>query len=170
MRNNDILRTLRNILEASPARIAEIAALAGARLSAAEVERLLRHHDQPGAQRCSDEFLAQFLDGLIVHLRGRDDSRPPRPLETPITNNTVLKKLRVAFNLHDEDMHAIFAESDIALSKGELNALFRKPDNKHYRPCSDELLEAFLEGLAMSGYAPPLEGEDEPLADDSDGR
>jgi len=160
MLNNEILRSLRNLLDADAARIAEIARLSGADADAAEVEPMLLREGERGRAKCSDEFLAHFLDGLIIHLRGRDDSRPPRPIETPVSNNTVLKKLRIAFDLHEEDLHAIFAESDVALSKGELNGLFRKPDNKHFRACSDELLEAFLEGLAMSGFG--IDDSEEP--------
>lgn len=158
MDNNEVLRSLHRLLEADAERMAAIAALAGAAQDPAAVEAMLRRADDPWRQPCEDAFLARFLDGLVLHRRGADDSRPPRPIEIPVTNNTVLKKLRVAFDLRDEHMHEIFASADIALSKGELNALFRKPDNKHFRPCSDELLEAFLEGLAMTGFGGAEEG------------
>ena len=159
MLNNDILRSLRNLLGADAAQIAEIARLAGGELDAAQVEALLRR-DEPGPE-CSDTYVAQVLEGLVVHQRGRDDSRPPRPIETPVTNNMVLKKLRAAFDLKEEDMHAILEAADVELTKAELNSLFRKPDNKHYRPCSDELLEAFIEGLAMSGWGGVPDDESE---------
>lgn len=152
MLNNDILRMVRNLLDADAAEIAEIARLSGSEADVSEVEPMLLRHGQPGWQECSDTFLAHFLDGLIVYQRGRDESRPARPIETPVTNNMVLKKLRVAFELHDEDMHRVFEQTDVTLTKPELNALFRKPDNKHFRPCSDELLEAFIEGLAMINW------------------
>jgi uncharacterized protein YehS (DUF1456 family) len=164
MLNNHILRSLRGLLEADAAQIAELARLSGGELDVAEAEALLRRPGEPGWRECSDAHLAHVLDGLVIRQRGRDDDRPPRPIETPVTNNMVLKKLRAAFELHDEDVHAILESADVMLSKGELNALFRKPDNKHYRPCSDELLEAFLEGLAMSGWggaADDAEGSDQ---------
>lgn len=151
MFNNQVMRSLRNLLEADPAQLVELAALAGGERAPEEVEGMLRRHGEPGWRDCDDLFLAQLLEGLVIHQRGRDESRPPRPIETPVTNNMVLKKLRAAFELQEEDLHAIFDTADVQLSKGELNGLFRKPDNKHFRPCSDELLEAFLEGLAMSG-------------------
>jgi len=59
----------------------------------------------------------------------------------------VLKKLRVAFQLKDVDMHAIFAAAGFPLSKPELSALFRQPDHKNYRACGDQLLRNFLKGL-----------------------
>ena len=84
---------------------------------------------------------------MIVHYRGRDDTQPQRAPEARITNNLVLKKLRVAFQLKDVDMHAIFAEAGFPLSKPELSALFRQPDHKNYRACGDQLLRNFLKGL-----------------------
>ena len=59
----------------------------------------------------------------------------------------VLKKLRVAFQLKDVDMHAIFAAAGFPLSKPELSALFRQPDHKNYRACGDQLLRNVLKGL-----------------------
>ena len=59
----------------------------------------------------------------------------------------VLKKLRVAFQLKDVDMHEIFAAAGFPLSKPELSALFRQPDHKNYRACGDQLLRNFLKGL-----------------------
>lgn len=152
MDNNAILRSLHRLLELDAGQLAAIAALAGAEADPTSVEAMLRRPDDPWRQPCDDVFLSRFLDGLVLHRRGADDRPPPRPPEVPLTNNTVLKKLRVAFELQDADMHEIFANVDLTLSKGELNALFRKPDNKHFRACDDDLLEAFLEGLAMTGF------------------
>lgn len=59
----------------------------------------------------------------------------------------MLKKLRVAFELKDVDMHSIFANAGFPLSKPELSALFRQPGHKNFRPCGDQLLRAFLKGL-----------------------
>jgi uncharacterized protein YehS (DUF1456 family) len=67
----------------------------------------------------------------------------------PVTNNTVLKKLRVAFELKEDDMHAILQSVDFPVSKPELNALFRKAGHSNYRACGDQLLRNFLKGLAQ---------------------
>ncbi len=159
MLNNEILRMLSRVLEADAADVAALARLSGAEADAAEVEPMLLQEGEPGWRECSDAFLAHFLEGLVINQRGRDGSRPPRPIETPVTNNMVLKKLRAAFELHEEDIRAIFEAADAQLSKAELNALFRKPGNKHYRACSDELLEAFIAGMALSGAAGEEEAE-----------
>jgi uncharacterized protein YehS (DUF1456 family) len=93
--------------------------------------------------------LAHFLDGLVIHHRGRDDTLPPRPVEKRMTNNLVLKKLRVAFELKDSDMHQAFADAGFPLSKPELSALFRQPGHKNFRTCGDQLLRNFLKGLTL---------------------
>ena len=62
-------------------------------------------------------------------------------------NNVVLKKLRVAFELKDVDMHQVFEEAGFPVGKPELSALFRQPDHKHFRACGDQMLRHFLKGL-----------------------
>ncbi len=94
-------------------------------------------------------MLAYFLDGLVFFKRGKDESRPPLPIELPMTNNIILKKLRVAFELKEEDMLAVLQASDFPISKPELSALFRKPGHNNYRPCGEQLLRNFLRGLTL---------------------
>ena len=146
---NDVLRSIRYMLDLSDGKIVEIARLAGADLALEkeEVHAFLRKEDEEGYAECSDSVLAHFLDGLVVHLRGRDESRPPRPVERRVTNNVVLKKLRVAFELKDVDMHAAFEDAGFPVSKPELSALFRLPGHKNYRACGDQMLRNFLKGL-----------------------
>jgi len=142
MLNNDVLRSLRYTLKVSDAQMAEIAALGGCTVAEAEVRAWLSREDEDGYQECPDEAMARFLDGLIYFKRGKDESRPAPPLE-------ILKKLRVAFELRDEDLQAILHAADLQLSKSELGALFRKPGHSNYRPCGDQLLRNFLKGLSL---------------------
>ncbi|MCQ2043660.1 DUF1456 family protein [Stutzerimonas kunmingensis] len=149
MLNNDVLRSLRYTLKASDAQMAEIAALGGCTVDEAEVRAWLSREDEDGYQECADEAMARFLDGLIYFKRGKDESRPAPPLELPVSNNQILKKLRVAFELRDEDLQAILHAADLQLSKSELGALFRKPGHSNYRACGDQLLRNFLKGLSL---------------------
>ena len=151
MINNDVLRSIRYMLDLSDGKIAEICALADPAfvVDKADVPGWLRKEDEEGFVACDDRTLAHFLDGLIVHFRGRDESQPLRPVEKRITNNLVLKKLRVAFELKDVDMHSIFESAGFPVSKPELSALFRQPDHKNFRACGDQLLRNFLKGLTL---------------------
>ncbi|KAF1701210.1 YehS family protein [Pseudoxanthomonas kaohsiungensis] len=151
MINNDVLRSIRYMLDLGDAKVVEIVHLVDPAfpLDKADIPALLKKEDEAGAAPCGDALLARFLDGLIVYYRGRDDTQPPRPVEKRITNNLVLKKLRVAFQLKDVDMHEIFAQAGFPLGKPEMTALFRQPGHKHYRPCGDQILRNFLKGLTL---------------------
>ena len=70
-------------------------------------------------------------------------------MEKRINNNVVLKKLRVAFQFTDVDMHQAFADAGFPVSKPELSALFRQPGHKNFRQCGDQLLRNFLKGLTL---------------------
>ncbi len=95
--------------------------------------------------------LPYLLEGLILKERGpRADGAVPVVSDILLSNNQVLKKLRVALNLQEQDMLLIFEEGGVTLSASEFGALFRKEGNKHFRACSDELLEHFITGLTPS--------------------
>lgn len=151
MINNDALRAIRYMLDLSDGRVVEIIQLADPAFPIVkeDVQAFLKKDDEPGYLECRDKVLAHFLDGLVVFCRGRDESRPPRPVEKRVTNNVVLKKLRVAFELKDVDMHQILESVGFPVSKPELSALFRQPDHKNFKLCGDQLLRHFLKGLTL---------------------
>jgi len=149
MINNDVLRSVRYMLDLSDRKVAEIARMPDASFpfESAHANAMLRREGELGYLECPDSVLAHFLDGLIVYRRGRREGDPKRAIEKRITNNLVLKKLRVAFELKDEDMHGIFEEVDFPVTKPEMSALFRQPGHKNYRACGDQMLRNFLKGL-----------------------
>jgi uncharacterized protein YehS (DUF1456 family) len=67
-----------------------------------------------------------------------------------VTNNVVLKKLRVAFELKDSDIISLIEQSGLRVSKGELGAFFRRPDHRNYRECGDQFLRTLLKGLSTN--------------------
>jgi len=151
MINNDVLRSIRYMLDLSDLKVVEIVRLAdaGFAIEKADVRAMLKKDDEDGYLDCSNRVLAHFLDGLVVYCRGRNDALPPRPVEKRVNNNVVLKKLRVAFELKDVDMHQVFEDAGFAVSKPELTALFRAPDHKNFRLCGDQMLRNFLKGLTL---------------------
>jgi hypothetical protein len=66
-----------------------------------------------------------------------------------MTNNDILKKLRVALKLRDDDIVKILALVDFRISKSELGAFFRKEDHPKYMECGDQILRNFLNGLVI---------------------
>ena len=149
MLNNDVLRSLRYTLDISEAKMVEIIKLSGKQVTVAELSPLLKKEDEEGFTPCDDELMAHFLDGLVFFKRGKDDSRPAQPIELPVTNNMVLKKLRVAFELKEDDMHEVMNSVDCPVSKPEMSALFRKFGHSNYRTCGNQFLRNFLKGLTL---------------------
>ncbi|MCG4453954.1 MULTISPECIES: DUF1456 family protein [unclassified Pseudomonas] len=149
MLNNDVLRSVRYMLDVSDAKIVDIIQLSGKQTSVAEIAPLLKKEDEEGFVACDDELMAHFLDGLVYLKRGKDENRPAQPFELPVTNNMVLKKLRVAFELKEDDMHEIMQSVDCPVSKPEMSALFRKFGHSNYRTCGDQFLRNFLKGLTL---------------------
>jgi len=66
-----------------------------------------------------------------------------------MTNNDILKKLRVALKLTDDDIVKIMNLVDFKVSKAELGALFRREDHPKYMECGDQFLRNFLNGLII---------------------
>ena len=71
-----------------------------------------------------------------------------------MTNNDVLKKLRIALKLKDTDILETLKLSGFEISKTELNAFFRKPDHRNYKECGDQILRRFLDGLIIKMRGP----------------
>lgn len=66
-----------------------------------------------------------------------------------MTNNDILKKLRVALMLRDDEIVAILQLVDFRISKSEIGAFCRKEGHPKYRECGDQVLRNFLNGLVL---------------------
>ncbi|MCB0803555.1 MAG: DUF1456 family protein [Flavobacteriales bacterium] len=75
----------------------------------------------------------------------------------PLNNNDIIKKLRVALSLKDEDIVEILKLVDYDISKSELGAFFRKEDHEKYMPLQDQILRNFLNGLIIHKRGPMKE-------------
>jgi len=151
MTNNDLLRRLRYALNLSGVGIAEICALGGHEIGPADVLKLLKKEDEHGFVACDDAVMATFLDGLIISRRGPRDTLPgtAQPSDGLLNNNLILRKLRIALELNDADMLAVFRKAGVSLSKPELSALFRGVGQRNYKECGDQLLRNFVRGLTL---------------------
>lgn len=66
-----------------------------------------------------------------------------------MSNNDILKKLRVALQLKDDDIINILKLVDFSTTKTELSAFFRAEDHPNFKPCGDQILRNFLNGLVI---------------------
>ena len=73
-----------------------------------------------------------------------------------LSNNDILKKLRVAHKLRNDDIIDILELVDFKISKGALGDLFRSVDHDSYVEAGDQILRNFLDGLIihLRGPAP----------------
>jgi len=146
--NNDILRRIRYIFDFNDTKIMAIFSLAGAEVTRAQMSDWLKKEDDPAYQECDDVHMQKFLDGLITDMRGKKEGATPK-LVKRLTNNIILRKLKIALDMKDDEVLEMMALSSLRISRHELSALFRRKDHKHYRECKDQILRNFLAGLQM---------------------
>ena len=148
MTNNDILRRIRYTFDFNDSKMIEIFGLADLQVTREQISDWLKKDDHPEFKELLDAQLATFLNGFIIEKRGRKEGHQPIP-EKRLNNNMIFKKLKIALNLKDEDILEIYKLADMRLSKSELNAFFRKPEQKQYRTCKDQFLRNFLHGMQL---------------------
>ncbi len=150
MDNNDVMRRMRYILNKNDKEISEIFQLADYQISEEDVKRILNKDGD--ILNCSNDILKYFLDGVIIYKRGKKEENEEekenlKRNEEKLTNNVILKKLKIAFDLKAEDMIEIFEMAEVEISKSELSALFRRKDHRNYKECGDSYVRKFLKGL-----------------------
>ncbi len=148
MTHNDTLRRLRYALNINDEQVAKAIAHTGRNTSAEEVTHWLKREDETGYVELSPSLFCRFLDGLIIDRRGPHPSgTSPEPLEF-LSNNEILKKLRIALELQADGMVDIFKRVDFTVTKAELGAFFRRPEHRNYRKCPEQVLKKFIKGLS----------------------
>jgi uncharacterized protein YehS (DUF1456 family) len=148
MENNGVLTRLRYALNLPDTKVAAMIRQAGIPIDDADVPRMLKNEFAEDFLPCPNRVLGGFLDVLIRERRGPPPPGAERaPDNENLTNNDILKKLRVAFKLSEDDVERALALGDMRLSKPELRALFRSPGQTNYRACGDQVLRKFLVGL-----------------------
>ena len=88
MNNNDIFKKLRVALQLRDDQIIEILELVDFRISKGEIGNIFRAEDHSDFMLCGDQILRNFLNGLIIHLRGTK--------ENPKNPNEILKQNKAA--------------------------------------------------------------------------
>lgn len=149
MTKNDILIRIRYALNITDLKLIELFALAGKPMSAETLRPLFMKEDEEGYVECDGSILGAFLEGLVILRRGKkDETTQARPdwAKNP-SNNDVLKAIRIALELRDDDIIGLLSLAGFEASKAEINALFRKKGHLNYRQCKDQFLRNFLVGL-----------------------
>ncbi|MBV7315979.1 DUF1456 family protein [Shewanella sp. NIFS-20-20] len=149
MINNDKFRQIRYVFNYNNTHALKIFKQMGAPMTDDELLAFMKKEEDPGFVLLSDELLCRFLDGIIIEKRGlKEGAERPKPL-TELNNNMILRKLKIALQLKDDDILAALKLADFRLSKSELGALFQKPEHKNYRHCGDQILRYTIKGLGL---------------------
>jgi len=144
---NEILYRIQKALNLSIDEILEAYKLESYNIDALHLSSLLKRRQDKDFMLCSYEELGVFLDGLIALKRGPSPKKVNNDEVIELTNNLILKKLRIALELKEAETEIIFGLGDAELSKQQLSSFFRKESHKNFKPCPDSTLMAFLEGL-----------------------
>ena len=148
MTNNDILRRLRFTFDLNDDKVMDLFRCGGIEATRAEISDWMKKEEDEDYKNLGDKYLAAFLNGFINKNRGKREGEQPAP-EKKTDNNMILRKLKIALNMRDEDILDVLDLADFRFSKSELSAFFRRPDHRHYRECKDQIIRNFLHGLQL---------------------
>lgn len=155
MIHNDVLRRIRYALAINDTAAISIFKLVNYDMDIDYLHSIMKKEGEKGYLPCRDKIISLFLDGLIIKQRGKQEGVEPKVLQGSerLSNNEVLRKIRIAMSYKDEDMLAMLKLADFRLSKGELSAFFRKPDHRNYKPAGDQVVRNLLQGMVKK-YRP----------------
>ena len=91
MNNNDIFKKLRVALQLRDDQIVEILELVDFRMSKGEIGNFFRKEDHENFMECGDQVLRNFLNGLVIYLRGTLDN-PKNAMDVIKQNQEVVRK------------------------------------------------------------------------------
>jgi len=121
MNNNDIFKKLRVALQLRDDQIVEIMQLVDFRISKAELGAFFRNEDHPNFMECGDQVLRNFLNGLVIHLRGTKEN-PKNPMEVIKSHKAVSGEI-VVNSVKKQDDKKPFVKSN----SGKKPAFKKKP-------------------------------------------
>jgi len=147
MQINDILFKIKTALSLSDEDVIKAYSLAEYEMKKERLDSILKRRQDKDYAEANFEELGIFLDGLVLLKRGPSDKVANEEEVIALSNNLIMKKLRVALELKEPELIIIFALAEINLSKRQIGSLFRKEGTKNFKEASDELLMAFIEGL-----------------------
>jgi uncharacterized protein YehS (DUF1456 family) len=67
-----------------------------------------------------------------------------------MSNNDVMKKLRVALSLNSDQIIEICKLVGFTVTKSELGDIFRNDEHPNFKKCGDQILRNFLNGLVTN--------------------
>lgn len=131
MNNNDIFKKLRVALQLRDDQIVEILELVDFRMSKGELGNIFRNADHPDFMECGDQVLRNFLNGLVIHLRGTKEN-PKNAMDVIKRNQEAVKKNisekpKIDFTRAKGEQSGAKPKTDFTRAKGEQSGAKPKP-------------------------------------------
>lgn len=76
-----------------------------------------------------------------------------------MSNNDIMKKLRVALSLNSDQIIQICKLVNFTVTKSELGDIFRNDEHPNFKKCGDQILRNFLNGLVIYKRGPKEDGK-----------
>lgn len=105
MTNNDIFKKLRVALQLRDDQIIEILELVDFRISKGEIGNFFRDPEHPKYVECGDQVLRNFLNALVIHLRGTKEE-PKVPMDVIKSHKATPSKEYVQKDRKDRDTNS----------------------------------------------------------------
>ncbi len=147
MNPSEIIIAIKEALNLNRPKILNIYSLLSYPMDPERLDKILKNSSNKRSAIATYEELGYFLDGLILYKRKEKLFNQDEDAEVILTNNLILKKLRVALNLKEFELQLIFQLADFDISRSKLKDIFRSPNHPKFQECSNSTLKAFLEGL-----------------------
>lgn len=132
MTNNDIFKKLRVALMLRDDQIVEILELVDFRMSKGEIGNFFRNEDHPKYVACGDQVLRNFLNGLVIYLRGTKEN-PQDPMTVIAQNKATAAAPRPKTDTKAHTIKPTKAQAKTPQAKGS------KP-NKNKKPGMGEVM------------------------------
>lgn len=126
MNNNDVFKKLRVALQLRDDQIVEILELVNFRISKAELGAFFRSEDHPNYMECGDQVLRNFLNGLVIHLRGTKEN-PTNAMDVIEKNRAAIKSLQPAANDNPKGAPSARPKAKKPAPKGPSQKKYGKP-------------------------------------------
>ncbi len=130
MTNNDIFKKLRVALQLRDDQIIEILELVDFRISKGEIGNFFRDPEHPKYVECGDQVLRNFLNALVIHLRGTKEE-PKVPMDVIKSHKPKPSKEYDQKDRKDRETHSSNAKPKVFSKSRD-----KKPDlkNKKFNP------------------------------------
>lgn len=146
MDNNDVLRRLRYTFSLDDDKMMELFTLGNRPANRAEISSWMKREGDEDFIELQDPELAAFLNGFIIEKRGKQEGKEP-VAEKTLSNNLILRKLKIALNLRGEDIMELFKLVNKQITQSEIGSFLRNNQHPKYRDFNGQYMRNFMNGL-----------------------